>query len=166
MVIRTAAALLTAMTLTAPLSAQAQDSQALYEASLELYSICLYGTSAEQTSACACTAGYVGGALNDREFDIAARVARIGRLTEQNAPQSQIDAEVSAYYAAGYTEAEAIATAAKLESIASRGDTICAPYAVGFRSIGLTRSSALLSWRDSLLPSGWFFLEIIQAQAG
>ena len=132
MVIRIAAALLAAMTFAAPASAQTQDYQALYEASLELYATCLYANGEQSSDAgCACTTGYIGGVMSDREFDIAARVGRIGRLNEQNAPQSQIDAEVNAYFAAGYTEAEAVAMAAKLEALAARGDAICSPYSAG-----------------------------------
>ncbi len=110
--------------------AAAQDYQALQRSSLDLYSTCLSAGGAEANSAiCACIAGYFGGAMSDREYDIVARLGKIGTLIESGAAQPVINAELVAFFAAGYTQGDADAVSAKMEAVTARGDVICAPYA-------------------------------------
>lgn len=106
----------------------AQDAQALRDASIEIYNTCLFAAGDYNDAGCACTAGFVGGAMTEREYDIAARLGRIGRLNMSGATQDAINAEVMAFISAGYTEADADAVNSKMQSIAAKGDAICAPY--------------------------------------
>ncbi len=110
-------------------AAPAQDYQALREASIALYNTCLTAAGAAATSAgCACTAGFLGGALSEREYDIAARLGTIGTLIEGGASDAEVTAEVAAFFAAGYTEADADIVTAKLDVHTARGNAICSPY--------------------------------------
>lgn len=112
-----------------PASAQVQNQQTLRDSSVSLYNVCLYSAGELGTdAACACTAGFIGGVLTEREFDIAARLGRIAVLSETGASDAEIQAEVNNYFAAGYTEADADYVNAKISAAANRGDAICAPY--------------------------------------
>ncbi|GJL93245.1 hypothetical protein [Hyphococcus sp.] len=122
------AAAWTAMLLAMAAPAAAQDTQALQAASIDIYNTCLFAAGDYNEAGCACTAGFVGGAMSEREFDIAARLGRIGQLNMSGATQEAINAEVLAFLNAGYTQADADAVNAKMQSIAAKGDAICAPY--------------------------------------
>jgi len=120
--------------MSAPVSAQnnfgSSNYQKLREASIEVYNSCLAVGGAEANSAiCACVAGYLGGAMNDREYEIMGRLSKIGTLSAEGASEAEIQAEIQAFFAAGFTPAEADAVSAKMNSMTARGDMICAPYA-------------------------------------
>lgn len=117
-----------AMTLPAGVQAQ-QDAQALRDASVTLYNVCAFAAGDVATDAgCACTAGFIGGVLTEREYDIAARLGRLGMLTQSGASESEIQAERDAFYAAGYTDADVENVLSKLQYHTARGDAICSPY--------------------------------------
>lgn len=121
-------AVLTVATLTA--SASAQDFQALRQASIDVYNTCAIAseTSNAIDPTCACIAGYYGGALTDREFEIVGHLGRIGVLVESGASEDAVNAEIGNFFAAGFTQAEADAASAKMNAVTLRGATICSPY--------------------------------------
>lgn len=127
-----AAALLGLAIIGAPASAQ-YHSSSLATSATEMYRAChafakRQPTIATPEQACACMAGYMGGALSDRDYDIASRLARVGLMIENGAPQEQVNAEVAAFYAAGYTTQDSERVSALMGQIADRGDAVCGPF--------------------------------------
>jgi hypothetical protein len=108
--------------------ASAQDTQSLRDASIEIYNTCLFAAGEYNDAGCACSAGFIGGAMTEREYDIAARLGKIGRMNMSGATQEAVNAEVLAFLSAGYSQADADAVSTKMQSIAAKGDAICAPY--------------------------------------
>lgn len=112
-----------------PVTSFAQNYQQLRQASIDIYNTCLTaeGDSASYAG-CACLAGFIGGVLTEREYDIAARLVRIGSLVENGASEAMIAEEVNAFARAGYTADDADAVTMKLEQETARGNAICSPY--------------------------------------
>lgn len=118
-----------AISLSFPSFAGAQDAQALRDASVSLYQVCIVASGDAATNAgCACTAGFIGGALTEREYEVVARIGEIGVMSESGASEEEIQAAVDLFFADGYTLEEADAANAKLAIAAAKGDAICAPY--------------------------------------
>ncbi|MEO1136155.1 MAG: hypothetical protein AAFW68_06035, partial [Pseudomonadota bacterium] len=107
----------------------AQDYEALQRASVELYSACLETEDTGATeSACACLAGYLGGSMSNRDFDIIGRLGKIGVMIENGASEAAVEAEVSAFFSSGYTQVDADNASATMNAVAAKGDIICAPF--------------------------------------
>jgi hypothetical protein len=96
----------------------------------DMYLSCVQAASqqglANPDGSCACAAGYLGGALSDRDFDIASRLTRMGAMVASGASQAEIEAEVAAFQAAGYTEADASRVTQIAQAHTARGNAICA----------------------------------------
>ena len=106
-----------------------QNRMALQRAAVELYNTCMATDGSEGAeAACACVTGYMAGAMTDREFDIVARLGRIGTLIEEGQPENVVQAEIAAFFQAGYTQGEADAVSAKMSAMTARGDAVCAPF--------------------------------------
>ncbi|GEM_PF-5426295 len=126
-----AAAALAAFTLafTASAHAQSADAQRLREISVMIFNVCHASSpNSANDAVCACAAGYMGGALNDRELEVFSYAARLALLESQGASQAELEAVIQEFFAAGYTINDLEAVEAKLSIVAARGDAICKPY--------------------------------------
>lgn len=126
------AATVAALFIGTPASAQYFDSGGVNEAAQRIYRSCV---NISETSgmtdiraACACITGYLGGTFNDRDFEAAAILLRVGELVETGAPQSAIDAEVVSLFQRGYAEQDVQRIAAMIEQASPRGDAVCAQF--------------------------------------
>jgi len=118
---------LTAFAAIMSLPAQAQNYDALRSAAVTIYETCAFASDTT-SEACACVAGYYGGLMTDRQFDIAARLARIGMIAEGGGSEAAVNTEVQAYLAAGYTVDEGSAVEALLIGDGLRGEVICGAF--------------------------------------
>jgi len=83
---------------------------------------------ADPRMACACVTGYMGGALSDRDYEVAAVLLRVGEMTENGASQQAIEAEIIAFFERGFTEADVQRVSSAFDQISARGDTVCKQF--------------------------------------
>lgn len=116
----------------APANAQYFGGSTVVESAREIYQSCSRISAdsgmADVRAACACITGYMGGAMNDRDYEVAAILLRIGEMSEAGASDSEIEQEVIALLQRGYSEADVQRVAALVDQIGARGDTVCGQF--------------------------------------
>ena len=110
-------------------SAFAQSSdQKIRDASITLYNVCQSAAPGDASTGCACLSGYFGGAMTNRQFEVAGRLSEIGAAAERGAT-SEVNDLVAAFYAAGYTVEEADEVGAMMsEAFLNRAAAVCSPF--------------------------------------
>lgn len=115
-----------------PSNAQYSGGSTVVESAREIYQSCSRISAgsgmADIRAACACITGYMGGALNDRDYEVAAILLRIGEMSEAGAPDSAIEQEVIGLLQRGYSQADVQRVAALVEQIGARGDAVCGQF--------------------------------------
>src|SRR5690606_28186328 len=98
----------------------------------EIYTSCLEvgrdSGAADPSDACACLAGYLAGALSDRDYEVAGVLLKVGQLMNAGASQSQIEAEIVAFLQRGFTEDDVRRVGGAVEAIAARGQSVCGQF--------------------------------------
>lgn len=126
------AALVAALAASGPAGAQNYQFSSVRETAQRVYASCLSmsGRSgvADPRVSCACITGYMGASMDDRDFEVAGILLRVGEMTETGASQQAIEAEIVAFFQRGYTEADIDRVAATVERIGTRGDTVCSQF--------------------------------------
>ena len=126
------AAACAALSLTAPASAQNYQFNSVTSVARDVYSTCVEVSrkngSLDAAEACACVTGYMAGAMSDRDYEVASVLLKIGDMAESGASQSEIQAEIIAFFERGFTEADVNRVAATIQAIGSRGDAVCAQF--------------------------------------
>lgn len=84
--------------------------------------------AATPAAACACVTGYMGASLDDRDFEVASVLLRVGQMTENGASQASIETEIMAFFERGYTEDDVNRVAASVQQISQRGDAVCSQF--------------------------------------
>lgn len=79
-------------------------------------------------AACACLTGYMGGAMSDRDFEVASVLLRVGEMEESGASEIAIEAEIMAFFERGFTEDDVTRVAAMVDAISARGDALCGQF--------------------------------------
>lgn len=109
--------------------------QSLGDASVRFYNSCMSfaaqtdpGLDASRT--CACGAGFFGGALTDRQVEIASRITMIAAYPEGPAQDAAASAIVQGLIAEGYSQDEIIAVSGMIESLSSRADAVCKRFEI------------------------------------
>jgi hypothetical protein len=123
------AALAAALAAPAPATAQTFQFSSVAATAQRVYASCLSvsGRSgvADPRASCACITGYMGASMNDRDFEVAGILLRVGEMTDSGASQQAIEAEIMAFFERGFTEADIARVASTVEQISQRGDAVC-----------------------------------------
>ncbi len=82
----------------------------------------------DPSASCACITGYMSASMNDRDFEVAGILLRVGEMTESGASQQAIEAEIIAFFDRGFTEADITRVASTVEQISERGDAVCGQF--------------------------------------
>lgn len=127
-----AAAIAAALLSSAPASAQYNQLSSVTATASQVFSTCVSmsrrgGVSDPRTS-CACITGYMGASMNDRDYEVANVLLRVGEMSETGASQSAIEAEITAFFQRGFTEDDVNRVAATVQQIAARGDAVCSQF--------------------------------------
>lgn len=126
------AAIAAAVGIISPANAQNYfSSSTVVQNARDVYAACARmstGGGIDVRASCACITGYMGGAMNDRDFEVAAVLLKIGEMTETGAPQASIDAVIIDFLQRGFTEADVTRVAAMVEQMGARGDAVCGQF--------------------------------------
>lgn len=126
------AAFAAALAASAPAQAQNFQFSSVTATAQRIYASCvsMSGRSgvADPRASCACITGYMGASMNDRDFEVAGILLRVGEMTETGASEQAIEAEIVAFFERGFTEADINRVAATVEQISQRGDAICSQF--------------------------------------
>jgi hypothetical protein len=126
------AALAAALTLSTPAVAQNYQLNSVTATARQVFASCVSMSrkegAANPAAACACVTGYMAGAMNDRDFEVAKTLLRVGEMTENGTSQATIEAEIMAFFERGFTEADVERVAAQVEQMSSRGDAVCGQF--------------------------------------
>lgn len=98
----------------------------------QIYASCLAVSqregAANPAAACACITGYMGASMNDRDFEVASTLLRVGEMSENGASQAAIEAEVLAFINRGFTQADIDRVSAAIQEMSERGDAVCGQF--------------------------------------
>ncbi len=115
-----------------PASAQNDLNSIVETSARSIYASCARMSAAsgmnDVRAACACITGYMGGALNDRDYEVAATLLRVGEMAETGASQTAIEAEIMAFFERGFTEADVNRVAGLVQQMGVRGDVVCGQF--------------------------------------
>lgn len=120
------------LTVSTTASAQNYAYSSVSASARNIYAACARMTqtqgAADVRASCACITGYMGGAMNDRDFEVAAILLRVGEMTESGVPEATIQAEIMAFFERGFTEADVQRVAAMVDQMSTRGDAVCSQF--------------------------------------
>lgn len=126
------AAIASVLTVSATASAQNYAYSSVTASARTIYASCAQMSQkqgmADVRAACACITGYMGGAMSDRDFEVASVLLRVGEMTENGTPQATIEAEIMAFFERGFTEADVNRVAAMVDQMSTRGDAVCGQF--------------------------------------
>lgn len=126
------AAFAAAFLCSAPAGAENYQLSSVSDTARQVYASCMSMTgkkgAANPAVSCACITGYMGASMNDRDFEVASVLLRVGEMTENGTSQATIEAEIMAFFERGFTEDDVNRVAATVDQISTRGDAVCGQF--------------------------------------
>lgn len=126
------AAIAGALAVSSPASAQNYAYSTVAASAQNIYASCARMSQskgmADVRAACACITGYMGGAMSDRDFEVAAFLLRVGEMAESGGPEATIQAEIMAFFERGFTESDVQRVASMVDQMSTRGDAVCGQF--------------------------------------
>jgi hypothetical protein len=127
-----AAAVAAAIAWSAPASAQSNQFSSVTAIAGQVYASCVSASRRaglyDPRLSCACVTGYMGASMNDRDYEVASVLLRVGEMAETGASQMAIEAEITEFFQRGFTEDDVKRVAATVQQIAARGDAVCSQF--------------------------------------